>query len=144
MKALLPLAVLALPVAAPLAAQAAPPLTGVAIVSVSSATQAERIGPDQTHTNRPHSGPITIVVKETDIGRARLVRSDGAVAAPPATQRPLCGPAVTAGACRPGEPATGVEITYHLGPLARGTIVSVQDTSANLPAQTLTSEITIG
>jgi len=51
---------------------------------------------------------------------------------------------VTAGACRPGESTTGVEITYHLGELARGTLVSVQDTSANLPAHTLTAEITVG
>ena len=74
------------PVAA--GAQSAPPLTGLQIVAVSSATQSERIAPDQTHTNRPHTGPISVVVQEIGIGRARVVRIDGAVAAPPSTQRP--------------------------------------------------------
>ena len=129
------------PVAA--GAQSAPPLTGLQIVAVSSATQSERIAPDQTHTNRPHTGPISVVVQETGIGRARVVRIDGAIAAPPSTQRPLCGSAVTAGACRPGEPMTGVEITYHLGPLRKGATVALQDTSANLPAVTLDTTITI-
>lgn len=124
-------------------AQSAPPLSGVRIVAVTSATQAERIAPDQNRTTRPHTGPITIVLEETGIGAARLLRIDGAVAAPPSTQRPLCGAAVSAGACRPGEPMTGVEITYHLGPLPGGTTVSFQDTSANLPAQTLAAQITI-
>lgn len=128
----------------PAAAQAAPPLTDLQIVAITSATQAERIAPGQRETARRHTGPITLIVREKGIGRARTLRLDGVVAAPPSTLRPLCGAAVTAGACRPGESTTGVEITYHLGDLARGTLVSVQDTSANLPAHTLTAEITVG
>lgn len=128
----------------PVAAQAAPPLTELQIVAITSATQAERIAPGQRETARRHNGPITLVVREKGIGRARTLRLDGAIAAPPSTLRALCGAAVTAGACRPGESTTGVEITYHLGDVPRGTLVSVQDTSANLPAQTLTAEITIG
>lgn len=124
-------------------AQSAPALTEIRIVQVSSPTQAERIAPDQTHTVRPHAGPVSLVVQETGIGRARVLRIDGAIAAPPFTQRPLCGSAVTAGACRPGEAMTGVEITYHLGPLPKGATVAVQDTSANLPAVTLATTITI-
>ncbi len=142
LSALAGLALTLTPAIAP--AQSAPPLTAVRIVAVTSATQAERIAAGQARTTRPHTGPITIVIEETGIGRARLMRIDGAVAAPPSTQRPLCGPAVTAGACRPGEAMTGVEITYHLTPLRKGAIVSFQDTSANLPAQTLAAEITIG
>ncbi len=122
-------------------AQSAPPLIDVRIVSVTSVGQAERIAPGQRETAKRHGGPVTLVVRETGIGRARVVRIDGAVAAPPSSTRPLCGVAVTPGACRPGEPMTGLEITYHLGEVARGTIVTVQDTSANLPAQTLTAQI---
>lgn len=133
----------AIVVAAPLAAQSAPPLTELRIVAVTSATQAERIAPDQQETARHHSGPVTIVVQGKGIGRARLLRLNGAPVTPQSTTRPLCGPAVTAGACRPGEVTTGVETTYHLGIVPRGTTVSVQDTSANLPATTLTSEIVI-
>ncbi|MCP3734457.1 YolA family protein [Sphingomonas sp. RP10(2022)] len=131
-------------VAAPALAQSAPPLTDVQIAAITSATQAERIAPGQTETARRHTGPITLVVREKGIGRARLLRIDGRVTAPPSTTRPLCGAAVTAGACKPGEATTGLEITWHLGPLPAGTTVSVQDSSANLPAQTLTAEITIG
>ncbi len=130
--------------AAPASAQSAPPLTDVRIVAITSATQAERIASGQTRTARRHTGPITLIVQERGIGRARAIRIDGAIAAPHSTTRPLCGAAVTAGACRPGESMTGLEITYHLGELAGGTIVTVQDTSANLPAQTLTAEVTIG
>ncbi len=122
-------------------AQSAPPLIDVRIVSVTSVGQAERIAPGQRETAKRHGGPVTLVVRETGIGRARVVRIDGAVAAPPSSTRPLCGAAVTPGACRPGEPMTGLEITYHLGEVTRGTVVTVQDTSANLPAQTLTAQI---
>ncbi|GAA0673694.1 hypothetical protein FHT00_001505 [Sphingomonas insulae] len=130
-------------VAAPAVGQSAPPLTELQIVAVTSASQAERIAPDQRETARHHAGPVTVVVRGKGIGRARLIRLNGAVAMPPSTTRALCGPAVTAGACKPGETTTGVETTYHLGVLPRGTSVMVQDTSANLPAVTLTSEITI-
>lgn len=139
--------IVALPIvalaAAPAWAQAAPPLTELRIVAVTSASQAERIVPDQQATAKRHDGPITLIVRETGIGRARVLRVNGAVANPPSTTRPLCGAAVTPGACRSGESTTGVEITYHLGDLPRDTIVSVQDLSANLPAATLTAEITV-
>jgi hypothetical protein len=138
---ILPLA--AIVVAAPIAAQSAPPLTALQIVAVTSASQAERIAPDQQATARHHSGPVTIVVRGKGIGRARVLRLNGAAANPPSTTRPLCGPAVTAGACRPGEITTGVETTYHLGVVPRGTTVTVQDMSANQPAETLTSEIVL-
>ncbi|MEH3159255.1 MAG: DUF4879 domain-containing protein [Sphingomonas taxi] len=124
-------------------AQSAPPLTAVQIVAVTSATQAERIAADQQTTTRRHTGPVTIVVREVGIGSARLVRVDGAPLLPPSTTRGLCGPAVTPGACRPGEPLTGAEITYHFDALPSGTTVAVQDTSATLPAQTLTATITL-
>ncbi len=137
----LPFATLVL--AAPAIAQSAPPLTELQIVAVTSIDQSERIGPDQRATTRRHRGPITVIVRAKGIGRARVLRIDGAQAMPQSTNRPLCGPAVTAGACRPGESATGIETTYHLGNLPRGTTVTVQDTSANLPAQTLTAELTI-
>ncbi len=129
--------------AAPAGAQSAPPLTDLRIVAVTSARQAERIAPDQSATAKRHDGPVTLVVRETGIGRARVLRLNGAVANPPSTTRPLCGPAVTPGACRSGESTTGVEITYHLGDLPPDAIVSVQDLSANLPAATLTAEITV-
>jgi Domain of unknown function (DUF4879) len=129
--------------AAPAAGQSAPPLTELQIVAVTSASQAERITADQRTTARHHSGPVTLVVRGKGIGRARTLRLNGAPAMPPSTTRALCGPAVTAGACRPGEVTTGIETTYHLGEVPRGTIVTVQDMSANLPAVTLTSEITI-
>jgi hypothetical protein len=127
----------------PVSAQSAPPLTDLQIVAVSSATQSERIAPGQQQTARRHSGPVSVVVMEKGIGRARLIRIDGVVAAAEASQRPLCGSAVTAGACHPGDPATGIEITYHLGPLPSGTVLTVQDTSATLPARTLTADIAL-
>lgn len=130
-------------VSSPVSAQAAPPLTDLQIVSITSTGQAEGIADDQRTTTKRHTGPVTLIVREKGIGRARVLRIDGNIANPHATTRPLCGPAVTAGACRPGEVMTGVEITYHLGIVPRGTTVTVQDTSANLPAQTLTAEITI-
>ncbi len=141
MTRILPLALTIL--AAPAAGQSAPPLTELQIVAVTSASQAERIAPGQSATARRHSGPVTLVVRGKGIGRARMLRLNGAPAAPQSTTRALCGAAVTAGACRPGEITTGVETTYHLGALPPGTIVTVQDMSANLPAQTLTAEITI-
>ena len=127
----------------PVSAQAAPPLTGLTIVGVSSATQAERIGSDQAVTARRHDGPVTVVVRETGIGRARVVRVDGVVTQAPASQRLLCGAAVVAGACRPGEPATGIELTYHFDPLPPGTRIAVQDSAMTAPARTFTSEITL-
>ena len=130
-------------IANPVSAQSAPPLTELRIVSISSMTQSERIAPDQRQTVRRHSGPVTLVVMEKGIGRARLLRVDGIVTAAESSQRPLCGSAVTAGACRPGEAATGIEVTYHLGPLPSGAIVSVQDSSATLPARTLDAEIAL-
>lgn len=142
---LAPAALAALPLpAVPAHAQAAPPLTELHIVAVSSAEQAERIAPGQRETTRRHTGPVTIVVRGKGIGRARVVRMNGALAMPPSTTRALCGPAVTAGACKPGAVTTGVETTYHFGALPPGAVVTVQDTSANLPAATLISEITIG
>lgn len=137
----LPLALAILP--APAIGQSAQPLTELQIVAVTSASQAERIAPDQRQTARHHTGPVTVVVQGKGIGRARLIRLNGAAATPPSTARALCGAAVTAGACKPGEVTTGVETSYHFGALPRGTVISVQDTSANLPAVTLTSEITI-
>ena len=104
---------------------------------------AERIAADQRRTSRRHTGPITLVVEERGIGRARLLRIDGTVTTAQASQRPLCGAEVSAGACRPGEPVTGVEITYHLGALPSGTAIAVQDTSAVLPARTLGAEIVL-
>lgn len=133
----------AMAVATPVAAQSAPPLTELQIVSIASVNQVERIAADQRTTARHHSGPLTLIVREKGIGRARTLRLDGNPAVRPSTIRPLCGPAVTAGACRPGEAMTGTEITYHLGELPRGTTIAVQDTSANLPAQTLVAEITV-
>ncbi|AIT05672.1 hypothetical protein MC45_03805 [Sphingomonas taxi] len=127
----------------PVSAQSLPLLTDLQITAVSSATQSERIAPGQQQTARRHSGPVSVVVTERGIGRARLLRIDGEVAAAEATQRPLCGAAVTAGACHPGDPATGIEITYHLGPLPSGTRIGVQDTSAALPARTLGAEIVL-
>jgi hypothetical protein len=136
---LLPVALAATPVRA----QSAPPLTDLRIVAVTSIGQAERIAPDQRETARRHSGPVTLVVRETGIGRARTIRIDDVAAAPASSVRPLCGAAVTPGACRPGEAMTGVEITYHLGDLPPGTIVAVADVSANPPATALTAAITI-
>ncbi len=132
-----------LPYPFPVSAQAAPPLIGLTITGVSSATQAERIGPDQAVTARRHDGPVTIVVRETGIGRARVLRVDGVVTQAPASQRLLCGAAVVAGACRPGEPATGIELTYHLAPLPSGTRITVQDSAMTAPARTFTAEITL-
>lgn len=129
--------------AAPAHAQSAPPLTELRIAVVTSATQSERIVPGQRETARHHDGPVTLVVRQRGIGRARLLRIDGVVTAPSSTSRGLCGAAVTPGACKPGEPLTGVEVTYHLDDLPRGTVVSVQDTSANLPAMTLSTEIVV-
>ncbi len=123
-------------------AQSAPPLTALQIAGVTSATQAERIAPGQLETARHHAGAVTLVVLETGIGSARLLRLDGRPITPPSTLRPLCGAAVTAGACRPGAVTTGIEITYHLGPIATGQTLTVQDTSANLPATTLTATLT--
>jgi hypothetical protein len=136
-------AALVLTAAAPAGAQSAPALTELQIVSVASTNQVERVAADQRETVRHHTGPLTLIVREKGIGRARALRLDGHPAVRPSTIRPLCGPAVTAGACRPGESMTGTEITYHLGELPRGTTVAVQDMSANLPAQTLVAEITI-
>jgi len=130
-------------VAAPAFAQAAPPLTELLVTEVRSATQAERIAPGQAETGRRHNGPITLVVREKGIGRMRVVRIGDAIASPQASQRPLCGPALSPGACRPGATTAGVEVTYHLGPLKPDSIVTVQDTSANLPAQTLSTTIVI-
>lgn len=141
---LLPVAVLSIVhAAAPARAQSAPPLTDLRIVAVTSTGQAERIAPDQHETVRRHTGAVTLVMRETGIGRARTIRIDGRPAAPPSSARPLCGAAVTPGACRPGEATTGIEITYHLGALPPGTVVSIADVSANLPAQQLGAEITI-
>ncbi|NYD90182.1 YolA family protein [Sphingomonas melonis] len=130
-------------VANPVSAQSAPPLTELRIAAVSSMTQSERIAPDQQQTLRRHSGPVTLVVLEKGIGRARLLRVDGVVTAAESSQRLLCGTAVTAGACHPGDSATGIETTYHLGPLPSGTTLTVQDTSATLPARTLSAEIVL-
>lgn len=127
----------------PIWAQSAPPLTELQIAAVSSATQAERIAPDQRETTRRHTGPVTIVVRETGIGRARLLRVDGVTTSAPSSQRPLCGAAMSPGACKPGETVTGVEITYHLDPLRSGATVSVQDSSMNLPARTLIADIIV-
>lgn len=127
----------------PAFAQSPPPLDAVRITAITSATQAERIAADQPRTSRRHTGPVTLVVEERGIGRARLLRIDGNVAAAQASQRPLCGAEVSAGACRPGAPVTGVEITYHLGALPSGTTIAVQNTSAVLPARTLGTEIVL-
>lgn len=130
-------------VCSPLTAQSAPPLTDLRIVAVTSASQAERIAPDQQATAKRHDGAVTLIVRETGIGRARVLRLNGAVANRPSTTRPLCGAAVTPGACRSGESTTGVEITYHLGDLPPDTIVAVQDQSANLPAANLSAELVL-
>ena len=94
------------PVAA--GAQSAPPLTGLQIVAVSSATQSERIAPDQTHTNRPPTGPISVVVQETGIGRARVVRIDGAVAADFEVMWPIFRAVVATGDSQAGKPMQAV------------------------------------
>lgn len=132
----------ALTCAAPLAAQSAPPLTEIRITSVTSETQAERIGPGQVQTLRHHVGPVTIVLQETGIGTARILRFDGRAIAPPSSTRPLCGSTVTAGACRPGAIMTGVEITYHLDLIAAGQTLSIQDVSAPPSAQMRTAVLT--
>lgn len=129
--------------AVPAQGQSAPPLTALQIVAVTSASQAERISADQPRTTRHHIGPVTVVVQGTGIGRARVIRLNGKQVMPQSTLRPLCGPAVTAGACKPGEITTGVETTYHLGVVGGGSLVVVEDSSANLPGVTLTSEIII-
>jgi hypothetical protein len=125
----------------PVSAQSSSPLTDLQITAISSVTQSERISPGQQQTVRRHSGPVSLVVTEKGFGRARLLRIDGMVAAAEASQRPLCGTAVTAGACHPGDPATGVEVTYHLGPLPSDTLLTVQDTTTTLPPRTLTAAI---
>ncbi len=128
------------PVAA--GAQSAPPLTGLQIVAVSSATQSERIAPDQTHTNRPHTGrSASSCRKPASAGRGRPHRRRGR--GPALHPAPLVRQRGDRGRLPPGEPMTGVEITYHLGPLRKGATVALQDTSANLPAVTLDTTITI-
>jgi hypothetical protein len=143
LRALPPILLTLMAAGPPAYAQSAPPLTELRIVAVISATQSERIVPRQRETARHHDGPVTLVVRQRGIGRARLLRVDGVVTAPSSTSRGLCGAAVTPGACKPGEPLTGVEVIYHLGGLPRGTVVAVQDTSANLPALTLSTEIVV-
>ena len=80
----------------PAFAQSPPPLDAVRITAITSATQAERIAADQRRTSRRHTGPITLVVEERGIGRARLLRIDGTVTTAQASQRPLCGAEVSA------------------------------------------------
>jgi len=93
---------------------------------------------------RHHIGPVTIVLRETGIGATRVLRIDGRLITPPSSSRPLCGPAITAGACRPGAMLTGLEITYNLDAMAAGETLSIQSASATLPAQRLMVALTFG
>ncbi len=126
-------------------ADTAPPLSGVAIVSVASPQAgAEPIAPRQTETQRRHApGPVTVTVEEAGIGGARLTMIDGAARTLPSTTRPLCGPQRAAGACRTGESIAGLEITYRLTGVASGQTFTFRDRSASGPGAPIDTAITI-
>jgi hypothetical protein len=107
LRVLTPILLTLMAAAPPAYAQSAPPLTELRIVAVTSSIQSERIVSGQRETARHHDGPVTLVVRQRGIGRARLLRVDGAVTASSSTSRGLCGAAVTPGACKPGDLSPG-------------------------------------
>ncbi|WP_287979796.1 DUF4879 domain-containing protein [Sphingomonas sp.] len=130
--------------AAPVAGQSAPALTGVAIVSVGSTAGVERITPGQTDTQRHHApGPVSIVIEESGIGGARVTMIDGEARSLPSSTRPLCGPQRAAGACTPGQPIGGLEITYRVPRIAPGQTFTFRDRSASGPGAPIETAIMI-
>lgn len=130
--------------AAPAPGQSAPGLATVEVASVSSAAGMEPIHPDQATTARRHApGPVTIVVREVGIGGTRLTLIDGEARQLPSTTRPLCGPQLVAGSCRPGETIAGLEITYRIGRIASGQTFVFRDRSASGVGAPLEARITI-
>ncbi|MBI0474511.1 DUF4879 domain-containing protein [Sphingomonas sp. MA1305] len=129
---------------APVLGQAAPPLTGVVVASVASPAGLEQIQADQPATRRHHApGPVTVVVHETGIGGSRVTLIDGEARQIPSSTKPLCGPQLAAGACGPGQPIAGLEVSYRLGRIAPGQTFTFRDRSAASAGAPIETQITI-